>query len=221
MKSLARWSHKNILAARIIIIVSHIFITCIACYVGIALRANNQFIPSQFFLIFAGLFGLTFFVSKNVGYRSISFYKRKSLDFAVVFLSFLMIAAFANQKSYVHITAYNSLQGSVSKVVVNPTAKPSAKELRKQFRELKTLLKQNRPTARAIIGAVLVGLFLISVVATLSCMLACNAQEGLAVLVLLAGLTGVFFVVKLLLKPKKDPKKKVSDEATKPANNLG
>ena len=221
MKSIARWSHKNILAARIIIVISHILITCIACYVGIALQANRQFIPPQFVWIFGGLFGLTFLISKKVGYHRISFYKRKGLDFAVVFLSFLMIAAFANQKSCFHITSYSSVQGSVSKVVVNPISKPSAKELRKQFRELKMMLKQNRPTAGAIIGAVLVGLFLISLVAILSCSLACNAQEGLAVLVLLAGLTGVFFVVKLLLKPKKKLNKKVPDEAAKPANNLG
>ena len=220
MKSIARWSSINIIAARFLIGFCHIFILVLGCYVGIALQLYEVVIPAQLFWIFASLFALTFLVSYKIGYFKISFYKRKIFDFAVLLCSFIMIISLANQKTPASFTSYNYVQASFTNPLPVSGSKPSIKELKKQFKELKTILKRDRPTAGAVIGAILIGLLLAGVVASASCSLACNGQDGLAVLVLLAGLTGIFFVVKLLLRTKKSPPK-TSTENAKPTNQLG
>jgi Kef-type K+ transport system membrane component KefB len=200
MKSIARWSSKHVFAARIVIAICHILIAGIAYFVGTALELYDKIIPIELFFLSAFAFAIIFFIVEQVGYKRISFYKRKVLDFAIILCSFVMMMALANHKTPTHFTTYPQVQGSFSKVQTDPIAKPSVKELKKQFKDLRQNIKKEKPSAGAVVGAILIGLLLGWIVLSAACSLSCNGQDGLAAFVAVGGVVVIFFVLKLILK---------------------
>jgi hypothetical protein len=206
MKLIALWSSKHLSAARMIIAFCHISLACLACFVGISLQEYDVLLSVEMFWIASGVFGAIFIICNRMGYRSISFYKRKTLDVTVIICSFIMITVLSNQKNVTQLSTFPSATGSFPTHLSAPVKQPTFKDFRKQWKELKSLVKKNKPSAGAIIGAILLGLLLTALVASASCSLACNGQDALALIVLLGGLTGIFFLIRLLLRPKQQPK---------------
>jgi threonine/homoserine/homoserine lactone efflux protein len=155
-------------------------------------------------------------------YYFFSFYKKKRYDALVLLLSFVMMVAFANEKSTKYFISYNGLQSSfpteklVTTTTTNKSSRPSFKDLKRQFKELKKVAKSDRASTGGIIGAVLVAVLLTPLVAAASCSLECNGQGALAILVLLGGFTAIFLICWAILKiSKKHPSQ--NEETPTPA----
>ena len=129
--------------------------------------------------------------------------------------------ALSNQKSPEHFATYTQVQGSFSKGETDPVVKPSAREIKKQLKELRQFIKKEKPSIGAVIGAIIVGLFLAGLVLSAACSLSCNGHDGLAALVAVGGLVAIFFIMKLILKPRRRPQKDAEKDAVKPSNQLG
>jgi hypothetical protein len=206
MKSLAYWSrdHKN--TARLLIAVCHVMIAGLALYIGTSLKALQLNIPASVFWIAISVFiAVTFLFSKS--YKTFSFYARKKLDAVILLSGFVIMVAFSNQKSVEHFVSYNSLHGSFVSKEVEPSkvgsAKPSLKDLKKQLKELRKIARNNNASgggiALAILTAVLLGYLLLIAV----CSLSCSGQDALAVIVLIGGIAGIFFLCKLIIQTTK------------------
>jgi hypothetical protein len=202
MKNIAFWSRDHKTTARLLTAVCHIIIFCAACYIGIGLKENNLSIPPLVFWIFAAIFILINIVFSKP-YTSFAFYKKKLFDAIILVTCFIMIVGFANQKNIGSFTSYNTLQGSFLKKhakVSEPTSKPSIREIKKQWKELRKLTKGEGASAGGIVLAILVAAILGSLVMAVSCSLACNGQNALAVFTILGGITAIFFICRLILR---------------------
>ncbi len=213
MKRIAFWSRDHIIAARILIAFCHILIFCLACYIGTGINKNNLLIPPCIFWLFTALF-IVINVAFSKSYSSYSFNTKKILDGLIFLCAFVIMVSFANQKRTVNVTFYNSLHGSFSgknSKASESVNKPTLRELRKQLKELKRLLKADRASAGGILLAVFVASLLWIFLAAASCSLSCSGQGGLAVLVLLSGITGIFFLCRFILKATRKKNKGVSN----------
>ncbi|MCW3107347.1 MAG: hypothetical protein JWQ09_1853 [Segetibacter sp.] len=223
MKRIAFWSRDHKIAARILIAICHIIIFFLACYVGIGLKENNFFLSPLVFWIFTILSILiTILFSKP--YASFSFSKKKVLDGLILLSSFIMIVSFTNQKNVTLFTSYKTLQGSFSEKNTNvsePKSKPSIKELKKQLKELKRMVKRDEASAGGIILAILLGAGLSALILAGACSLSCDGNGGLAVLVLLGGLTAVFFICRLIIKGTRKKDQNSYTSSLKPAAENG
>ena len=201
MKTIAYWSSNHKLAARILIVVCYILIIYLASYVGIGLQQHHMLLSPAVFYI-----SVSVFLSCNLlftqCYHFFSFNKRNLLDFVVGLCSFIIVISITIQQNISHLTVYTSLNGSFYQKNVSvsePHKKPSLKELKKQFKELKKISKDGTASTGGVVLAVLVGLFLTSLLAAGSCSLACNQQSALAILLAIGGLTAIFFICKAII----------------------
>jgi hypothetical protein len=201
MKAIAIWSRNNPVAARIVITCCHIALGFLACYIGLALKKLAIFLPVKIFWISVVAFFIATFMHTTFYSYSVSFGLRKLLDAPILLIGFFMIIASANQPNVNHFIFYSPLRGSFveEKNTSTNNHKPTFKEVKKQWKELRQMIKKERASAGGIIISVLVGLLLLLLVMSASCSLACDNQGGLAIIVLIAGLAGIFFVIKLIL----------------------
>jgi hypothetical protein len=203
LKTIANWSRQHFIAARIIIALSHTIIGICATYIGIQLKKNNVFFPTQLFWFFLILFfAVSIYHQQFYSFR-LPFYKRKFLDLVILLSGFMMIITTSNQPDTNHLNFYTTLKGSFAERKANalvPVIKPNGKEVRKQWKELKKEMKAGGASGGSIAIAVVVGLILIALVASASCSLACNNQGALSIIVLLGGLAGIFFIMKAIIK---------------------
>lgn len=219
MKNIAFWSRDHKMAARLLIAVCQILIICLGCYVGIGLAKSAFFIFPAVFYIFTGLF-ITINLLFSTRYKSYSFNRKKMLDGLVLLCSFVMIISLSNQQNISRVTLYKSIIGSFDQKKVSnaePAGRLSFKVARKQLKELRRIVKQERPSAGLVLLAVISGILLSLLVASVSCSLACDGQDGLAILVLLAGLPAIFFLCRAILRSNKKKLKQQNVETPAPA----
>lgn len=209
MKLIAKWGSHNKRAAQIIIALSHLLIAILACYVGIGLQSKNISLPVEVFWTTTTAAIFLFFIFRNATYRRLPFSRRKMADLLLGLCSFIMIASSANQPTTSHFVIYTSLHGALPEKV-EPVKKASIKELKKQWKEIKTMVKREGASGTRIALAVLAGLLLLYVVAALACSASCNGQDALAVIVLIGGIAGIFFVVRAILRGGRRSQKKQS-----------
>lgn len=199
MKTIALWSRNHKTSARILIGLCHIIIFCLALYVGIGLKQNNFIMYPWLFIVFVGIYLLMkLLFSKK--YSLLPFFKRKVLSGFVVLTSFMLVVSFSNQNDPFQYSTYNSLHGSFDTEKKAKVVKTNIKELKKQFKEFKKSVKEGKVTVVGVLLAILAAGILGYFVAAASCSLACNGQDALAILVLLGGLTAIFFICKLIIK---------------------
>jgi hypothetical protein len=209
MKSIALWSRDHIIAARTLIVVCRVIMFCLAWYIGSEFQKNHILIAPSVFWLFSTLFLIITFLFSN-SYSSFRFYKRKLLDGLIVVCSCMMVISLANQKSDHCFNFYEPLQGSFAEKKVKASeipSKPSVRALRKQLKALKMMTKKGGGAsaggvALAILAAVALGMLL----AAAACSLSCNGQDGLAILLLIGGITAIFFICRLIIRAtrKKD-----------------
>jgi uncharacterized membrane protein YbhN (UPF0104 family) len=202
MRAIALWSRHHILAARALIGISHIIIFCLAYYVGAELQKNSIFISPTVFWLFGALFLVVNF-SFSSSYASFSFYKRKLLDGLILVSSFIMIVSFANHDKGHYFIFYKTVRGSFTEKKNKPGEnKPiaSVKELKKQLKELRAMAKKGGgASAGGIVLAILVAAGLGILLSGAVCSLSCNGHDALAVMLLIGGVTAIFFICKLIL----------------------
>ncbi len=203
MKTIALWSRDHIMAARILIAVCHILMSCLALYMGRELQKNYVLISPTVFWFFIALFLIiTTLFSKS--YTTFRFYKRKLLDGLILLCSFIIMVSFANQNRSGSFLFYQSLQGSfvgkkakISKI----QTKPSIKELKKQLKELRKAVKKGEgASAGGIILAILAAAGLGLLLASAACSLSCNGHDALAIFLLIGGVTAIFFICRLIIR---------------------
>lgn len=200
MKIIALWSRDHKYLARVLIGFCHITIFVLAFYVGLSLQKNEIFIPHSILWVSTAFFIFISIVFSKL-YKSFLFTRRKILDGAILFCSFIMVVSFANEKNIADITSFGTTKGSFEEIKPGDKGhKPSLRELRKQYKEFKKAIKEGRASAGGVLLAILTAAFLGTLVASASCSLACNGHDALAVIVLIGGIAGIFFVCSLIIK---------------------
>lgn len=221
MKQLSYWAKLHPQAARLLIILLYIPVNITAYLLGSLLwdagiQLTTLFLQSIVFLVLA-LF--VFYPAKA------SFLKRKIFHGSMALCTFLMICFYGNQINHPNpnIFIFNSTHAvsntTVNEYPVKSQISKSKKENRQLKNELRKQLKKSEdrkplPTWAKVLLILLTsiaGVFLLALLIYLSCSLACNGAEALAVIVFLAGLFGIFFggyLLNQLILGKKRKKKR-------------
>jgi Ca2+/Na+ antiporter len=199
---------------------SHIIIGICACYIGVQLNKNNILIPVQVFWFLLMLFFAISILHQQLYPARLSFFRKKLFYLVILLTGFIMTITTSNRPDTNHLSMYSTLQGSFAEKkesVPVPVTKLTGKEVRKHLKELKKEMRATGASGGAIAISVVVGLILIVLVASLACTLACNNQGALAIIVLLGGLAGVFFIMKAIIRSSTRRRNEVQVPPQEPA----
>ena len=217
-KAISYWGKNNLALSRLILILLNGILCSLAVILGLLAFLYDVEIPVtvKYSLVGLAVLALAIYPSKYAHFNFIkyTFWNRKKMDFALSILGFLLMASVFNHFLYKDFVD-NQTQGYAQLVVhkvKTPKEKLKAKmdnipmlqeyralkqKIRKEARLLKKELKasnQNDESWKAILLTVLIliGAYLAgSLIALLSCSLACNGSEALALIVLVLGWGGV------------------------------
>ena len=226
MRLLSYWAKANAPTARLLIVILYFFINIIALITGSLLWAIDIELQEGFLLMLAFIT-----VSLYLMYPAkASYYKRKLFHGLMAVCTFLLITFFGNQLhnsnpslSFLNSTQAVTFHNTGGNEHVNYRDK-HIKEKRFQKRQAKTFLqklaaKKDRSNAAKILLitlTIIVALGLLYLLAALSCTIACNGVEALAILVAIAGTFGIVFgvirIIQVILG--KERRKKRKQEAT-------
>lgn len=207
MKQISYWAHSHKTAARIILILLYIPLNIVGLLTGYLLEETGMHLTANFMytLVIIVLAVYIFYPQKA------TYYKRKFFEGVVITSTFLMICfygnllnkptpvfPFSNSTQAVSYTVNHSVIQSVNKDPGKTlTIKELRKELKKAFSQKKEIKKGWKITL--IILSILVAAGLILLLVALSCSIACNGSEALAIIVFLIGTAAVIFgVLKLI-----------------------
>lgn len=231
MKQLSYWAKLNPRTARFLIVLIYILINFTALIAGALLWALGIELKDGFLLMLAaGTVSLFLFYPAKSGY-----YKRKFFHGLMAVCTFLLISFFGNrlhnsntQFMYFNVTHAVTYNISSNENTIGQPMK-SLKEKRFQKKQAQTFLqklaaKKDRSKAAKILLitlTVIVALGLLYVLAALSCTIACNGVEAVAILVAVAGTFGIVFgairiIQAILGKERKKKRKAASAEGTQP-----
>lgn len=225
MRLLSFWAKANAPTARFLIVILYVFINITALITGSLLWAIEIELQEGFLLILAFVTVLLYLMYPSKA----SYYKRKLFHGFMAVCTFLLITFFGNQlhNSNFTLSFLNSTQAVTyhnnggNEHVSYPDK--HIKEKRFQNKQAKTFLqklaaKQDRSKAAKILLitlTIIVALGLLYLLAALSCTIACNGVEALAILVAIAGTFGIVFGVIRIIQAilGKERKKKKKQEA--------
>ncbi len=226
MRLLSYWAKANAPTARLLIVILYVFINIIALITGSLLWAIDIELQEGFLLMLAFIS-----VSLYLLYPAkASYYQRKLFHGLMAVCTFLLITFFGNKLhnsnstwSFLNSTQAVTYHNNGSNEHVNYEDK-HIKEKRFQKKQAKTFLqklaaKKDRSNAAKILLitlTIIVALGLLYLLAALSCTIACNGVEALAILVAIAGTFGIVFgvirIIQVILG--KERRKKRKQEAT-------
>jgi len=236
MKNLSLWALTNPWKAQIIISLLQIFLAFIAIYSGVWLFAHDIIIPSVFANIGLGLLFLALLLypirrSKYAIWK-MSFIKQKSMDTLMLFSYMLVVISISNHDAK---SAWNEPEEDQikQKIVLNYNVKPKEhkklsrkerksvrKKIKKQFKQFvkkqKRQARNNKNIVDKIVGAVLLTLLMMFVVAVLACSIACSGANAMGLAVLIGGwiiaiVLGIYWGKKSIGRKKKNYQPKPSD----------
>ena len=212
MRNLSYWAKHHPAIARSIIVFSRCLLAAIAYFLGTELLKFDMELSPLWIYFFILVFFVTGATYPSVRKRD-NYKKRKLYDLLIASCSFFMVLCLANQLN----KPFALYQNAYASVIVDPSPyrNAEAKKLLEQFqkgektrftskekriikREFKYQLGQfakakvlgRKATADQvllIILACIAAVGLLYLVAALSCSIACNGADALAVIVLLAG----------------------------------
>ena len=228
MRTLSKWARKNPVVSRFLITSLHLLSIVNAVLLGILLYLGDWPSSTVPTVLLAIIFCATFLLyPKAKGRLTTRKYRRQKLcDFTLVFSGVLFLAFSVN--NYLAAPSGNNLelaagvqptiqmaalgQDKESKEFLPPTKAEVRKAKRSQIRELKASIKvwkkahkgnkkgvdagQTLLVLLVIFGAILAAILL----AALTCTLACSGAGGLAILLILAGLTGIVLLSVVLIR---------------------
>ncbi len=229
MKSISIWAHQHKTAARISIIFIYFLLNIIGLFAGDILYSMHVELPVFFYLacvliVFAGLI---IYPSKKNKVKYSNFYTRQKLgDCLLISATFLIIIYNGNSIKTNPLQNYNPVYGStilrsgiehlenISLPAINKNA-PTISKKDKNFRSLiKEFRKKYKDATKGqktfyIILSIVAALFLISILGSLSCSIACSGSQGLANVVFFAGLAGIIFgLIKVIQRITRGKRKK-------------
>lgn len=208
------WASKHQLAARALLAVFHIALFSATVFVAVLLDQINVHLHYTVPLVALGLLVASIILypaeRKTRSFLK-NYLKRKSCEFVFLWSTLICVCfVFNNDVRVSFFNSYQTLNGSFvsSKDKVTETRSKSnvfsKKTVKQQFKELLKELKRSKKAsgdkAGLIILTILGGLALTFVVLALSCSLACNGSEGLAIAVLIGGVAAVIFLMVFLIK---------------------
>ena len=238
MKKISIWAFLHKWPARIIIIVAHFVLIAIALFLGDLIKTSGIRIPSEVIYGLAGLFILLFitYPVKNDKPKYRNFYKsRKTADFALVSISFLLLLSFGNHYhldknrspfhfNHAYATELNPGKTPLEARTIEPSPKKKSsfftnwkKKLKENIRTIRREYKDATPAERTalIILAVVAALALLYLVAALACNLSCAGSDGAAIVVAVLGTALIIFLlVRVIKRIKRGKPKPVSEPAT-------
>lgn len=211
MKNLSFWGRNNKNAARLIIIVSYVFLNAIALFLGDLFYSMNVAFTPLFCALAVVLTLIGYMIyplrSRKGEYRNF-FIRQKSADFILITSTFLFIVYLGNVLNNTNNPFRNPVQAisvitgnnaaaihhsPVEKKVV--TKKDLRKKIRAEFNSLRKAYKDSTKGQKIlyIALAVLAALALGYGVAILACHISCSGSEALAIVVGLVGFAGIVF----------------------------
>ncbi|MBL7816981.1 MAG: hypothetical protein JNL70_18300 [Saprospiraceae bacterium] len=222
MKSLSLWAKEHRLAAQMLITVGHFITAYLSIQVGILLLTMGYELPNGLIFLFLELFILAIWLnpSKNDGlskerYRML----RRFFDGAVLAIGILLTLVVANRYTSQAIDASLVERGLVNvapsamalNVVYEQGKTPQSQILSPKTQEKNWLQKRlikkyeiieqkdmSKGTKTLLLILILLGIIGVEYgLVALSCGLACNGMEALAILLLVAGLAGLVALVSL------------------------
>lgn len=239
MKAISFWAKYNPWKARTIIVLLHIILTAIACWIGIEVFSFGITFPA--FLLY---FFVMAFISAAAFYPSVkkkNYLRQKACDFTLAASTFCMIVSLSNNRT-VSTTIFNTTHASSHTPVTAGKEKPTAQEilaslkdrdkstltktekriLKKEFKDqikiyAKAKLTGNKKAAGdagLIILAIVAALGLLSLLAVLSCSVSCNGSEGAAIVIAVLGSAAIILGLILVIKRiNRGPKEKEVETA--------
>lgn len=227
MKQISVWAKNHVYQARAYIILIKISLFFMAISIGKTIAEIGIVLPHWFFTFSAVIFLIiiVFYPNRLKGQRAkwYIYSVRKSCGFILCFVSFILILSLANTNSFF----YNRASADVNATTISngpPTAAEIIASL--QYRDKSTLTRQEKRILKkefgkqiivyakaklsgdkatagkvflvilTIIGAVGLSLLL----ASLACSVACGGADGLAILIMVVGLTGIIWGMIALIK---------------------
>lgn len=229
MKNLSRWAKHNPALSRFLIALGHLLAIANALLLGLLLFQFDLPESTVAVSLLVSVFFITYLFYPKASKRLTNklYWKQKSCDFTFVICYTFLIAVSLNNvlvrdggilagvdRDFETATVRHSVVGTPALATdALPKTKAEKRKIRHaQFKRLKTQVKEwkrankgNKKKSGAVKGLllflVIIGaLGLALLLASLSCSLSCNGQEGLAIVVLLAGLTGIIWLSVVLIK---------------------
>ncbi|MBD0350966.1 MAG: hypothetical protein ICV65_07425 [Flavisolibacter sp.] len=226
MKKISIWAHEHKWMARFIIIALYFLLTFIGHILGELLLTVGIHLPlfTPYLLLIPFFIAFIFYPSYKEKEKYKNIYRaRKAADSIMACTTFLMVVSMANQ-SFLDRSAQPASLFAASPVSpaaeeidpVKPKGKHgfSLKEWRKALRKnVQALRKELRAIDEGgktglIVLSIVVAVVLLFLLSAVSCGIACNGSEGLALAVLLlgAGLI-IFLLAKIIYRIKHGPKR--------------
>ncbi len=220
-RAISYWGKDHPALTRLILILLNAILCILGMALGLLAFLYEVEIPGSVKYILAGLavFSLLIYPSKyaKIHFIKYSFWQRKRMDFILSFLGFLLLATLFNgflsgapklneEPAYAQQVVYKPKtfkEKWKQKVDVFPMVKEYRafkKQIKKEARLLQKEFKasnQNEELWKAIVLTllILIGAFVIGAfIGALSCSLACNGSEALALIVLVFGWLGVIYL---------------------------
>ena len=225
MKRISYWAKNNAAKARIIIALSEVMLFVLAVSLGIFLMRIDIYLP-----LFIAMLSLLLLVTAIITYpskeilrklRSKLYVRQKICDISISVSVFILVCFMVNRDKIIEWNIYTPLHGTCSsfKELNDGTPKKtvSKRQVRKELRAWRKKLRKDKDALTALYVALVIigslGLFVL--LGGLVCGISCSGNEGLALVVLLAGTFGiVFLAVKLISNIIRHRKKTVKKNNT-------
>ena len=246
MKQISYWAKENVFKSRSLIVIFWILLNIIGIYLGKLFKEINIDIPEIYFSLCLFIITILWIKYPRKAAvkvrRKYSFYAyRKAFDFLLSFATFILIVYTGNHWKNLNantqiasastivslpkdsvdgknILIKNFIDEIKSKDVSRLSNRDKSKMIKKQISAIKgtkDLSKSNKTLL--IILSIIIANFLFAGIAALSCSLACNGMEGLAVVVFIGGTALlILLLIKVLkqIKTKKSPVEGVVNPST-------
>ncbi|MBL7740945.1 MAG: hypothetical protein JNK14_17115 [Chitinophagaceae bacterium] len=238
MRKISLWAKLHRPAAVISLIFIKLLLLLAAYFIGRSLQDMNIHIPAVFCAVVVILFisAIIFYPRRGNGILTKKqFYAlQKSCDYAIALFTFIMATVLVNTN---FTLTYPAASSATTSITTNP---PTAEEILAslQYRDKKSLTRQEKrilkqefkhqlkvfvkaklagkkddsDKALLIILTIIGAVGLLFLVAALSCSIACNGAEGLAIAVAILGVTAIVLgVVAIIRSIKRGPRKRTED----------
>lgn len=208
MKQISYWAKGHVTYARIIVTCIKIILFVIAGYIGKNLIETGVNIPRGNFYIFFGATALfaALYYPRRQRLRKFSYVRQKCCDLLIIISSFMVVMTWSNNRGLGAGFATVSGSSFVEHPAKSSLSHKERKALRKQFfKQLKFMMAKSKDGKRStnsgrLILAILAAVVLVALLVPLVCSLSCSGSDFLAILVAVAGLVGIFFLLKALLR---------------------
>ncbi|MBK7873519.1 MAG: hypothetical protein IPJ74_24075 [Saprospiraceae bacterium] len=209
MLQLSYWAKTHPWQARWFIVVAHLLLIFIAIRFGLIL-----FVSDIYFTDVQVIFAISIFSTGWLFYPLIlnktNYLRQKCCDFLLALGTFLLFTTFGN-----HLPKHLEIQNSITEASATFTALKAIDEgksafskkwkqpIKQYIKHRIVSLKQEKASTKQVLLIILVGLVaagLLLLLAAVSCSISCNGADGLAILVLIAGLVGLTFLTIFLIR---------------------